>query len=115
MSKLDVSLKLLSSFQNSEIYKNLIIQLNKDFQMATISEEFSLNIEPSELVEKLYKIISTLYVNHFNKYSNLLYRIDVSEQSLKSISSSNLDDVIKQHIYLILKREWQKVYFRSKF
>lgn len=89
----------------------LIGQLNKDFQMIGIEEEFSLEITPKLLISLLQNAIHELMNNNYSEYLNLMYRIDVSENQLKQIDTSDT----KQIVYLILKREWQKVWIRSIF
>jgi hypothetical protein len=45
---------------------------------------------------------------------NLLYIIDVSEEEVKKLDGSDISILSGQVSFLILKREWQKVWFRSK-
>ena len=55
-------------------------------------------------------VIKELIKRNYLEYLNLMYRIDVSENKLKDIDISNVNQIV----YLILKREWQKVYIRNK-
>ena len=50
----------------------------------------------------------------FNEYLNLLHAVDVSENKIKSIDSEDSTDIAKYASYLILKREWQKVWYRNR-
>ena len=61
--------------------------------------------------EKVYKLIQ----NKFAEYLNLLYIIDVSENEIKKLDGSDISELSEQVTFLILKREWQKVWFRNKF
>ena len=51
----------------------------------------------------------------FAEYLNLLYIIDVSEAEIKKLDGSDLIQLAEQVTFLILKREWQKVWFRNKY
>ena len=44
-----------------------------------------------------------------------LYIIDVPEEQIKSLDGSDLVELAEQVAFLVLKREWQKVWFRNKF
>ena len=61
--------------------------------------------------EKIYRLIQY----KFTEYLNLLYIIDVSEQEIKKLDGSDLVFLAEQVAFLILKREWQKVWFRNKY
>ena len=78
--------------------------------MTTIKEEFLLKTPPQLLIDQLQKSIKELIKRNYLEYLNLMYRIDVSENKLKNIDISNVNQIV----YLILKREWQKVYIRNK-
>lgn len=109
------SADLLSSVANTKLYKDLIIQLNKDVSLTGIDANFSEVSSPLELKEELQKIIKELILQDFNSYSNLLYRIDVSEKEIQTIESSNIDKYSKNATFLILKRVWKKVWFKKNF
>ena len=112
MSKLEnTSFQFLSEIPENDLYKKLIEQLNKDFQMSGIEEEFSLKTTPKFLISQLQRSIYKLINSNYSEYLNLMYRIDVSENQLKKIDVSDVDQIG----YVILKREWQKVWIRSKF
>jgi hypothetical protein len=61
--------------------------------------------------EKIYKLIQY----KFAEYLNLLYIIDVSEEQIKKLDGSDLVELSEQVAFLVLKREWQKVWFRNKY
>mgnify|MGYP003608609202 FL=1 len=55
-------------------------------------------------------------MNHiFAEYLNLLYIIDVSEEQIKKLDGSDVFKLSEDVTFLILKREWQKVWFRNKY
>ena len=114
MSKGATSLRLLSEIKEVDLYLKLIEQLNKDFQLAGIEQLFSLDCSPSNLIQQLQKIILKLINDDFDNYLNLLYRVDISENKTRKIDSSNIKKMSEQVVYLLLKREWQKVWFKNK-
>ena len=112
MSKLeDTSFQFLSEIPENDLYIKLIEQLNKDFQMTGIEEQFSLETTPKFLISQLQNSIYKLINSNYSEYLNLMYRIDVSENQLKKIDVLDVEQIG----YVILKREWQKVWIRSKF
>lgn len=105
---------LLAEAENENLYIKLIEQLNKDFNLANeaidIPEHTSAESLKSILHEKVYRLIQ----NKFTEYLNLLYIIDVSESEIKKLDGSDISILSGQVAFLILKREWQKVWFRNK-
>ena len=111
MSKLEkTTFQFIYEIPSSQLYIKLIGQLNKDFQTTGIEEFFSLEITPKQLIHQLQNFIVRLMHGNYSEYLNLMYRIDISENQLKQIHVSDKEQIA----YLILKREWQKVWFRSK-
>jgi len=45
----------------------------------------------------------------------LLYIVDVPEHQIKNIKETDLERLVPQVAFLILKREWQKVWFKSRY
>jgi len=109
------ALELLEKVANENLYQNLIIQLNKDFQLSNLNESFELSSEPNQLKKELANILLKLITKQYDDYLNLLYRIDVSEKELLTVSSNNLNVTVEQITYIILKREYQKVWFKNRF
>jgi hypothetical protein len=106
---------LLVNITENKLYSKLIEQLNKDFRLANFDFHLSENNTPLALKEELKKAVKNLILNDFNTYNALLYIVDVSEESIKKIESSD-DDIYSEHIvFLILKRIWKKVWFRAKY
>ncbi len=105
---------LVTAVSNENLFNNLIHQLNKDFQLANINVKFSESISSKELIDELSKAIFYLLKNEYDSYLNLIYRIDVSERELLTLDL-NSEDIISDITFLVLKREAQKVWFKSKF
>ncbi|WP_338407074.1 hypothetical protein [uncultured Flavobacterium sp.] len=106
---------LLSEASKDNLYLNLIEQINKDFNLANEGVDFPMSIPPDELKVQLHEKIYRLIQYKFAKYLNLLYIIDVSEDQIKKLDGSDLMLLAENVAFLILKREWQKVWFRNKY
>jgi hypothetical protein len=97
------------------LYQQLVIQLNKDFNLANEAIDFSMNILPEELKIQLHEKIYRLIQYKFAEYLNLLYIIDVPEDQIKKLDGSDLVFLAEQVAFLVLKREWQKVWFKNHY
>ncbi len=97
------------------LYPKLIAQLNKDFLYANISLDLSEAVLPTSLKLILDEIIFELIQEKFTEYLNLLYIIDVPEEVIKKLEGYDTLQLAKQVSFLILKREWQKVWFRNHY
>lgn len=106
---------LLSEAESESLYLKLIEQINKDFNLANEAIDFPASTKPIELKVQLHEKIYRLIQYKFAEYLNLLYIIDVSEDQIKKLDGSDLVELSEQVSFLILKREWQKVWFRNKF
>lgn len=106
---------LLQEAEKETLYVNLIAQMNKDFNLANEAVDFPLSLSPDELKIQLHEKIYRLIQYKFAEYLNLLYIIDVSEEEIKKLDGSDLVILAEQVAFLILKREWQKVWFRNKY
>lgn len=106
---------LLSEAQKEQLYIKLIEQLNKDFTFANESLDFPTTVSPIDLKIQLHEKIYKLIQHKFAEYLNLLYIIDVPEDQVKKLDGSDLLELAEQVSYLILRREWQKVWFRNRF
>jgi len=108
------ALELLSKVEVEDLFQQLILQLNKDFQLSNLSETFALTSTPIQLKESLSKILLKLLTNNYDDYLNLMYRVDVPEKELATLKAENLETTIDQITFLILKREYQKVWFKNR-
>jgi hypothetical protein len=107
--------QLLNEIVTQNLYQDLIKQLEKDFLLSNENIEISEKTTPQELISVLHQKIHDLISFKFNEYLNLLYIIDISENLIKSLDGSDLLILSKEVSYLILKREWQKVYYRNLY
>ncbi|MDY2585930.1 hypothetical protein [Winogradskyella aquimaris] len=106
---------LIAKANALKLYRKLIIQLNKDLLFANIDLEFDADTLPTSLKLILQETVFNLIRHKFSDYLNLLYQIDVSEQKIKSLDSSNMVRLSEDVTFLILQREWQKVWYKSNF
>ena len=106
---------LLIEAQNENLYLKLIEQLNKDFNLANEGVDFPMSISPNELKIQLQEKMYRLIQYKFAEYLDLLYIIDVAEDEVKKLDGSDIVELSGQVAFLILKREWQKVWFRNKY
>lgn len=107
--------ELLISTANENLYAPLIAQLNKDFQLANVAAGFDSTNSPTELKKQLFAVLLNLITKQYDDYLNLLYRIDVPESELAKLINDNLTDSMEDITYLVLKREYQKVWFKQNF
>lgn len=106
---------LLSEAQKESLYIKLIEQINKDFTLANESLDFPTTLSPIDLKIKLHEKVYKLIQHKFAEYLNLLYIIDVAEDQIKKLDGSDIVELAEQVSFLILRREWQKVWFRNRF
>ena len=106
---------LIEEANTLELYKKLIHQLNKDFLLANIDLDFHEEVLPSSLKLILYETIYKLIQEKFTEYLNLLYIIDVSEKQVKALNGEDTVKLAEEVSFLILKREWQKVWYKNKY
>ena len=107
--------ELLSEAEKQNLYSKLIEQINKDFNFANEAVDFPQSTTPQELKVQLHEKIYRLIQYKFAEYLNLLYIIDVPEETVKQLDGNDLVELSEQVSFLILKREWMKVWFRNHY
>ena len=106
---------LISEAEGLRLYKKLIIQLNKDLLYANIDLEFDEETLPTSLKFVLQEIVFNLINSKFSDYLNLLYIVDVSEAKVRSLDGSDALKLSEDVTFIILQREWQKVWYKAKY
>ncbi|OAZ03857.1 hypothetical protein [Flavobacterium succinicans] len=106
---------LLSEAEKENLYLKLVAQINKDFNLANEGVDFPVNVSPNQLKIELQEKVYRLIQYKFAEYLNLLYIIDVPENEIKQLDGSDIITLSGQVSFLILKREWQKVWFRNYY
>ncbi|RZN82070.1 MAG: hypothetical protein EVB11_09795 [Winogradskyella sp.] len=107
--------ELIQQANGLKLYKRLIIQLNKDLLYANIDLEFNDEVLPTSLKLILQEEIYNLIQNKFTEYLNLLYIIDVSEVKVKALDGNDTLRLTEEITFLILQREWQKVWYKANY
>ncbi len=97
------------------LFQELISQLKKDFELSGISISIDNTFTSEELASTLYKHVLQLINTKFDSFLQLLYRVDVSEQNLQCNQIQDTKELATKATFAILKREWEKVYYKSKF
>ena len=107
--------QLLDQAESEQLYHKLVVQLNKDFTLANEPVDFDLDIAPQQLKAQLHDKIYRLIQYKFAEYLNLLYIVDVPEEQLKPLDGTDLVVLAEEVSFIVLQREWQKVWFRNKY
>ena len=106
---------LIEKANQLDLYKKQIHQLNKDLLYANINLSFNEEVQPSSLKFLLHETLYKLIQEKFTDYLNLLYIVDVSEQKVRELDGSDILKLSEQVTFLILQREWQKVWYKNKY
>ncbi len=106
---------LIEEANQLDLYRKLILQLNKDFLLANIDLDFHEEVLPSSLKLILHDTVYKLIQEKFTEYLNLLYIIDVPEKQVKALGGDDVFKLSEEVSFLILKREWQKVWFKKHY
>jgi hypothetical protein len=106
---------LLVIVSENGLYPDLLSQIKKDFELSGLSISINKNISVDELLLDLYKQIRQLIEINFSGYLQLLYRVDVPENMMQSPEVQYIDEFSKKATFLILNREWEKVYYRANY
>lgn len=94
-------------------YEPLLQQLRKDFLRAGIPLGELGGKGPEALSAELHEKIYFLILEKLPAYQNLLYIVDVPENEAAALKGTDIVEMARQASYLILKREWKKVMFKS--
>lgn len=115
--KLDfpTSTALLTKAQQENLYGKLVLQIKKDFNLANIPIDLANDVSPDNLRVFLHEKIYYLIMEKFSEYLNLLYIVDVPEKVFKQIQVTDVVEVAEQVSLLVLRRELQKVWLKSKY
>jgi len=106
---------LVAKVESQNLYQKLLVQLNKDLLSANIDLEFDEETLPTSLKLVLHETIYHLLQEKFSDYLNLLYIVDVSEYKVRELDGHDTVQLSEQVTFLILQREWQKVWYRETF
>jgi len=96
---------------SEEWAKEVIIQLNKDMEMAGVSQAFDINLPFTEFAQQLVLFLEYLLAHDDTQLYNLLYRIDVNQNDIYD-GEGKPQELLAE---LIIMREFQKIVLRSQF
>jgi len=105
---------LLKQIESHDLLGNLIQQITKDADLAGTIFACDKDISAKELVHRMYVFLFQLISTDFGTYLNFLYRVDIPERAIKSITEIEPELIAKEVTIMVLQREWQKVWFRNK-
>lgn len=86
----------------------------KDFQLESDGLIDDSKLSYDSLLNRLAQIVDHLISKDFNRLLNALYRIDISEEKLKSVLAQMPENTSLVIAQMILDRELQKVTSRKK-
>ncbi|MGF1556256.1 hypothetical protein [Paucihalobacter sp.] len=106
---------LIAEVEALDLYQKLLVMLNKDLLLANINLQFEDDVTPQLMFEAFQEVVFHLIREKFNDYLNLLYIVDVPERDIKKLDGSDVFQLSKTVTFLILKREWQKVWYKAHY
>lgn len=115
MQKVETIQELLSVAASEELYAKLVAQLNKDLAYSNNELSFDPGVAPEDLKRELHEMVYHLVNERFADYLNLLYIADVSEEQVRRLDGSDLVKLSGEVTFLLLKREWQKVWYKNRY
>lgn len=101
---------VLAEAQNQNYYDLLIKQLSKDLMRVGVVQVSEMPCAPIDLKVWLENVLLELIKYDFDSYLQLLYVVDVSEKEMRNLTASLPEEMVEDVVFLILKREWQKVW-----
>ena len=109
------SKSLLQYAANCQLYSKLVRQINKDFHAAQASLEMPAHIDPDDLCDSLREKIYFLLLERFSDFLQLMYIVDIPETVYRKMQSKDVVEIAEQIGFLVLKREWQKVWLKTNY
>ncbi len=106
---------LSEDLNNIEFLKQVIIQLNKDFNKIGLTIAIPETIKADKVSELLVKIIEKIEASsHSEKIQQLLYAVDIPEETVADMLNEYTElDYSTVIAFTILRREIQKVFYRN--
>lgn len=108
------SLALIRQIESKQSIRELIKQIKKDAILSGIDFDLEEGLSSEKLILYIYDLLYNLLINDFGSYLNFLYRVDISEHTLKSIDETDPKKIAEIVTLLLLQREWKKIYFRNR-
>lgn len=103
---------------DKEIIRETMQRIITDFEFFDIQLFYSGNEKNAynEAYQQLIKVIDDVSLNNASLLMQIIYKIDISEQTLKNFTDKNPDKNFAECLsHLIIEREMQKVITRKLF
>jgi len=107
--------ELIKYADSNNLYLDLVLQLKKDFALANLTLDLPEDCNPNELKYLLQKNIQFLIEEKYSDFMNLLYIVDLPEDTTGQNLDVDIVNVSDFYTFLILKRLWQKIWFRRQY
>ncbi|MBL7895998.1 MAG: hypothetical protein JNK50_11955 [Bacteroidia bacterium] len=107
---------IITGISKPDLFEKFKQQLQKDFESCGVNGEFSASLTANydSIHERLVKELSQISKTASSKINELLYRIDISEQQLKKLSTLKPEeDLVSIMAELIIKRILQKIVYKE--
>ncbi len=109
------SLQLLAG-QKEISLTELTEQIKKDLSLSGIDTLFFEKIlSADDLLKNLQQFIQEILTYRPADFDRFMYRVDVPEKEFSSLITTDLDTIVNKIVFLVLKREMQKLVFRKQF
>jgi hypothetical protein len=105
-------------FNKLDLVRETAEQIKKDFEMFGLEIKFSGNTYDAyeELFDQILPHIDRLITSNRSKFMGILYRIDLSDEQVKTAVNNNSSESFPEIITdLIIRRELQKVVIRNHY
>lgn len=103
---------LEDQLKERNLFDQLVQQVQRDFRLSVDEDIVFQPSTPLALVQQIQEELELMASRTPAKLSMLLYRIDVAEKDIRALEEGDVFNYFQQLTYLIVKREFQKVYFR---
>lgn len=115
MNEIPATYTWLTDTRYTHLYPKMLLQVKKDFELTGLTIDISESTTPVELIKEVSYELYQLIQYKFDVFMQLLYRIDIAEQLMKSDEVESAEVLTEKATYQVLKREWQKVELRERF
>ena len=113
-------------FQNKEVlieegteavHQQMQVMMNEIVEQKynAIAENFEFRKRFKKMFQSVDHSPAYQLKKHYPEYLNLLYIVDVPEEQIKQLDGSDLVQLAEEVAFVLLKREWQKVWYRAKY
>ncbi len=106
----------LISTQKDISIAELTGQIKKDLSLSGIDAAFFDHISSGDdILKKLQQFIQDILSYRPADFDRFMYRVDVPEKDFSGIMTTDLETLVDRIVFMVLKREIQKLIFRKQF